>query len=101
LLENEQRLRSVINKLNGLFDAIVLDEKSQYLYWVEAKYLQLVPDVLMKLDEYSMKLAEGFNIYQSEGKTIVVRITKEFLSEVMQSIEENVDPFKLKGIIYC
>jgi len=101
LPENEQRLRSVINKLNGLPDAIVLDEKSRYLYWVEVKYLQPISSVLMKLDEYSRKLAEKFNIYQSEGRTIIVRIAKEFLSEVMQSIEENVDPFKLKGIIYC
>jgi len=55
----------------------------------------------MKLDEYSRKLAEEFNIYQSEDRTIIVRIAEEFLSEVMQSIEENVDPFKPKGIIYC
>jgi len=70
LLENEQRLKSIINKLNGLPDTIVLDGKGQYLYWVEVKYLQPISSALMKLDEYSRKLAEEFNICKSEGRSL-------------------------------
>jgi len=97
LPESEQRLRSIV-KLGGP-DAIVLDGKDRYIHRVEVKYLQPIPDVLMKLDEYSRKLAEKFNIYQSEGRTVIIRIVEEVLPELMQSIGEDVDPFKLKGII--
>ena len=99
LPESEPRLRNILKKLSGVPDAIVLDEKGHYLYWVEVKHLQPIPEVLRSLNEYSKKIAEALSVDRSSNKTVVVEITTEALLKILQDIGEKVDPLEIKRII--
>ena len=99
LPESEPRLRNILKKLSGVPDAIVLDEKGHYLYWVEVKYLQPIPEVLRGLNEYSKRIAEALSVNQSRNKAVIVEITTEALSKMLRDIGEKVDPLELKRII--
>jgi len=93
------KIKKYFEKLSGVPDAIVLDEKGYYLYWVEVKYLQPIPEVLRSLNEYSKKIAEALNVNQSRNKAVIVEITTEALSKILRNMGEKVDPSELKRII--